>query len=69
VEKILNILILHSQAGRRVDTLNIDLLLKLEFPSNPELLCVARGAMERLTERMGFPNVSAGRSPGRWTKL
>lgn len=31
-----------------------DLLLKLEFPSNPELLCAVRGAIERLTERMGF---------------
>lgn len=45
----------HSQpAGKRVNTLNTDLLLKLEFPSNPELLCAVRGAMERLTERMGF---------------
>jgi len=43
-----------QQAGRQVYTLNPDLLLKLEFPSNPELLCVVRGAMERLTERMGF---------------
>jgi anti-sigma regulatory factor (Ser/Thr protein kinase) len=41
-------------AGRQVDTLNTDLLLKLEFPSNPELLGVVRGAMERLTEGMGF---------------
>jgi len=46
--------ILRSQAGRQVYTLNTDLLLKLEFPSNPELLCVVRGTMERLTERMGF---------------
>ena len=45
----------HSQpAGKRVNPLNTDLLLKLEFPSNPELLCAVRGAMERLTERMGF---------------
>lgn len=54
MEKALNILILRSQAGRQVDTLNTDLLLKLEFPSDPELLFVVRGAMERLTERMGF---------------
>ena len=54
MEKTLNILILRSQAGRQVDTLNTDLLLKLEFPSDPELLFVVRGAMERLTERMGF---------------
>ncbi|MGB7467274.1 MAG: ATP-binding protein [Candidatus Acidiferrum sp.] len=47
-------IILRSQAGRQVYTLNPDLLLKLEFPSNPELLSVVRGAMERLTERMGF---------------
>jgi len=32
-----------------------DLLLKLELQSNPELLCAVRGAMERLTEKMGFP--------------
>jgi anti-sigma regulatory factor (Ser/Thr protein kinase) len=31
------------------------LLLKLELPSNPELLCVVRGALERLTETFGFP--------------
>ncbi len=32
-----------------------DLLLKLELQSNPELLCAVRGAVERLTEKMGFP--------------
>jgi serine/threonine-protein kinase RsbW len=32
-----------------------DLLLKLELQSDPELLCAVRAAMERLTERMGFP--------------
>jgi serine/threonine-protein kinase RsbW len=31
-----------------------DLLLKLELHSNPNLLCVVRGAMERLTEAFGF---------------
>jgi serine/threonine-protein kinase RsbW len=31
-----------------------DLLLKLELRSNPNLLCVVRGAMERLTEVFGF---------------
>ena len=31
-----------------------DLLLKLELHSNPNLLCVVRGAMERLTEVFGF---------------
>jgi serine/threonine-protein kinase RsbW len=34
---------------------NRKLLLKLELQSNPELLCAVRGAMERLTEKMGFP--------------
>jgi len=29
-------------------------LVKLEWQSNPELLCTVRGAMERLTEGMGF---------------
>jgi serine/threonine-protein kinase RsbW len=32
-----------------------DKLLRLELQSNPELLCAVRGAMEKLTERMGFP--------------
>ena len=31
------------------------MLLKLELQSNPELLCAVRGALERLTEKMGFP--------------
>jgi anti-sigma regulatory factor (Ser/Thr protein kinase) len=31
-----------------------DLLLKLELLSNPNMLCVVRGAMERLTEIFGF---------------
>jgi serine/threonine-protein kinase RsbW len=30
-------------------------LLRLELPSNPELLCVVRSAMMRLTEELGFP--------------
>jgi serine/threonine-protein kinase RsbW len=29
-------------------------LLQLELPSNPELLCVVRSAMMRLTEELGF---------------
>jgi serine/threonine-protein kinase RsbW len=30
-------------------------LLRLELPSNPELLCVVRSAMMRLAEELGFP--------------
>ena len=30
-------------------------LLRLELPSNPEILCVVRSALMRLTEEMGFP--------------
>jgi serine/threonine-protein kinase RsbW len=30
------------------------LLLKLELPSDPNLLCAVRGAVERLTEAFGF---------------
>lgn len=30
-------------------------LLRLELPSDPELLCVVRSAMMRLTEELGFP--------------
>jgi serine/threonine-protein kinase RsbW len=33
---------------------NRGLLLKLELRSNPNLLCVIRGAVERLTEAFGF---------------
>jgi anti-sigma regulatory factor (Ser/Thr protein kinase) len=31
-----------------------ELLLKVELLSNPSMLCVVRGAMERLTETFGF---------------
>jgi serine/threonine-protein kinase RsbW len=31
-----------------------DLVLKLELRSDPSMLCVVRGAMERLTETFGF---------------
>jgi serine/threonine-protein kinase RsbW len=31
-----------------------DLLLRLELPSDPMLLCAVRGAVERLTESFGF---------------
>jgi serine/threonine-protein kinase RsbW len=31
-----------------------ELLLKVELPSDPSMLCVVRGAMERLTETFGF---------------
>jgi anti-sigma regulatory factor (Ser/Thr protein kinase) len=31
-----------------------DLLLKVEMRSDPSMLCVVRGAMERLTETFGF---------------
>src|SRR5262249_39260621 len=31
-----------------------ELLLKLELRSDPNMLCVVRGAMERLTETFGF---------------
>jgi anti-sigma regulatory factor (Ser/Thr protein kinase) len=30
-------------------------LLRLELPSNPEILCVVRGAVMCLTEELGFP--------------
>lgn len=30
-------------------------LLRLEFPSDPGLLCAVRGTVERLTESFGFP--------------
>src|SRR5580698_5083219 len=39
--------------GRNGD-LSRGLLLKLELPSDPSLLCAVRGAVERLTEYFGF---------------
>jgi anti-sigma regulatory factor (Ser/Thr protein kinase) len=41
-------------AEKRNFELNRGLLLKLELRSNPNLLCVIRGAVERLTEVFGF---------------
>jgi serine/threonine-protein kinase RsbW len=35
--------------------MSADLLLKMELQSDPSMLCVVRGAMERLTEVLGFP--------------
>jgi anti-sigma regulatory factor (Ser/Thr protein kinase) len=31
-------------------------LLRVELPSNPEILCVVRSAIMRLTEELGFPS-------------
>jgi anti-sigma regulatory factor (Ser/Thr protein kinase) len=31
------------------------MLLRLELRSNPEMLCVVRGALGQLTEKLGFP--------------
>jgi anti-sigma regulatory factor (Ser/Thr protein kinase) len=39
--------------GRNGD-LSRGLLLRLELPSDPSLLCAVRGAVERLTESFGF---------------
>jgi serine/threonine-protein kinase RsbW len=36
------------------ENLNPGLLLRLELPSNPSSLCAVRGAVERLTESLGF---------------
>ena len=47
-------------AKKRNFEVNRGLLLKLELRSNPNLLCVIRGAVERLTEVFGF---SATRTP------
>jgi len=38
----------------RNEDLNRGLLLKLELISNPSVLCAVRGAVERLTESLGF---------------
>jgi anti-sigma regulatory factor (Ser/Thr protein kinase) len=43
-----------SKARERNGDLSRGLLLRLELPSDPSLLCAVRGAVERLTEAFGF---------------
>jgi len=43
-----------GQVKQRNGELNRGLLLRLELPSDPGLLCAVRGAVERLTESFGF---------------
>ena len=43
-----------SKAKERNGDASRGLLLKLELPSDPSLLCAVRGAVERLTEYFGF---------------
>jgi serine/threonine-protein kinase RsbW len=43
-----------SNAKERNGDLSRGLLLRLELPSDPSLLCAVRGAVERLTESFGF---------------
>ena len=43
-----------GKAKERNGDLSRGLLLRLELPSDPSLLCAVRGAVERLTESFGF---------------
>src|SRR5580693_1699708 len=43
-----------NKAKERNGDLSRGLLLRLELPSDPSLLCAVRGAVERLTESFGF---------------
>ncbi len=43
-----------SNAKEHNGDLSRGLLLRLELPSDPSLLCAVRGAVERLTESFGF---------------
>ncbi|MGC2832563.1 MAG: ATP-binding protein [Candidatus Acidiferrum sp.] len=43
-----------SPTKERNGDLSRGLLLRLELPSDPSLLCAVRGAVERLTESFGF---------------
>jgi serine/threonine-protein kinase RsbW len=43
-----------SKARESNGNLTRGLLLRLELPSDPSLLCAVRGAVERLTESFGF---------------
>lgn len=42
------------ESKQRDGDLSRGLLLRLELPSDPSLLCAVRGAVERLTESFGF---------------
>jgi len=42
------------RGGETSQRMSRELLLKLELRSDPSMLCVVRGAMERLTETFGF---------------
>jgi anti-sigma regulatory factor (Ser/Thr protein kinase) len=44
-----------ARCGRGLDLYHMGRLLRLELPSNPEILSVVRSTMTRLTEEMGFP--------------
>ena len=46
-----------TNAKERNGDLSRGLLLRLELPSDPSLLCAVRGAVERLTESFGFSAV------------
>jgi anti-sigma regulatory factor (Ser/Thr protein kinase) len=41
--------------GDGIDVSPESLLLRIELRSNPEMLCVVRGALGQLTEMLGFP--------------
>ena len=43
------------KAGANINVSRDILLMKLELQSNPEMLCVVRGALGQLTEKLGFP--------------
>lgn len=43
-----------SKASERNGDSSRGLLLRMELPSDPSLLCAVRGAVERLTESFGF---------------
>jgi serine/threonine-protein kinase RsbW len=43
------------KVGERFDVSRESMLLKLELRSNPEMLCVVRGALGQFTEKLGFP--------------
>jgi serine/threonine-protein kinase RsbW len=44
-----------AETEERNGYLTPGMLLRLELPSDPSLLCAVRGAVERLTESIGFP--------------
>jgi serine/threonine-protein kinase RsbW len=55
VRRLFACIIKFVKMGDGIDVSPESLLLRIELRSNPEMLCVVRGALGQLTEKLGFP--------------